>query len=93
MHEHLFIDLTHLLDPPAFEWQRPLVDREPTLSTRGLLQVDPYVSRPNLLLDEPDVTVAELIPYRQLGGGSIVDLTIAGIKPRPTSLRRVSERG
>jgi phosphotriesterase-related protein len=92
MHEHLFIDLTHLWDPPTFEWQRPLVDGELTLAARGLLQVDPYVSRPNLLLDEPDVTVAELSPYRQLGGGSVVDLTITGINPEPTSLRLVSEQ-
>jgi phosphotriesterase-related protein len=92
MHEHLLIDLTHLLDPPTFEWQRALVDTAPTLATRGLLSVDPYVSRPNLLLDEPDVAVAELMPYRQLGGGTVVDLTIAGIKPQPLNLRQVSEQ-
>ena len=77
MHEHLFIDLRFLWDPPTSEWQVPLVDSVPTLANRGLLQVDPYVSRPNLLLDEPEVTVAELSPYRQLGGGSIVDQTNA----------------
>jgi phosphotriesterase-related protein len=92
MHEHLFIDLSHLWDPPTFEWQGPLVDSALTLATRGLLQVDPYVSRTNLVLDDPDVTVAELIPYRQLGGGSLVDLTTTGIKPQPASLRRVSEQ-
>jgi phosphotriesterase-related protein len=92
MHEHLLIDLTHLWDPPTSDWQAPLVDSVPTLANRGLLQVDPYVSRPNLLLDEPDVAVAELSPYRQLGGASVVELTIAGISPQPVSLRTVSER-
>jgi phosphotriesterase-related protein len=92
MHEHLLFDLTHLLDPPTFEWQRTLVDSQPTLANRGLLSVDPYVSRPNLLLDEPDVAVTELIPYRQLGGGTVVDLTIAGIKPQPVTLRQVAEQ-
>jgi phosphotriesterase-related protein len=92
MHEHLFIDLRFLWDPPTSEWQAPLVDSPPTLANRGLLQVDPYVSRPNLILDEPEAAVAELAPYRQLGGGSLVELTITGISPQPASLRQVSEQ-
>src|SRR5438874_13830858 len=63
-----------------------------TLANRGLLQVDPYVSRRNLVLDDFDVAVAELARFRELGGGSVVDLTISGIRPRPARLREVSER-
>src|SRR4029077_9078716 len=92
MHEHLFIDLSFLWDPPTSDWQKPLVDAEITLANRGLLQVDPYVSRRNLVLDDLEVAVAELAPLRQLGGGSVVDLTIAGIRPQPAKLRDVSER-
>jgi phosphotriesterase-related protein len=92
MHEHLFIDLGHLWDPPVQEWQKALVDAEPTLATRGLLQVDSYVSRRNLTLDDLELTVAELGPFHELGGGTIVDLTTTGIKPAPASLREVSER-
>ncbi len=92
MHEHLFIDLTHLWEPPAHPWQMPLGDSEPRLENRGLLQVDAYVSRPNLLLDDLELTVAELRPYSELGGGALVDLTTNGIKPQPASLRTVSER-
>src|SRR6266853_4121373 len=91
MHEHLFIDLSFLWDPPSYEWQKPLVDADINLANRGLLQVDPYVSRHNLVLDDLDVAVAELAPFRQLGGGSIVDLTITGIRPQPAKLREVSE--
>jgi phosphotriesterase-related protein len=92
MHEHLFIDLRHLWAPPVHEWQKALVDADLVLRTRGLLQVDSYVSRQNLALDDPDLTVAELAPFRELGGGTLVDLTTAGIKPQPASLREVSER-
>jgi len=92
MHEHLFIDMSFLWDPPTFDWQKPLVDAEITLANRGLLQVDPYVSRRNLVLDDLEAAVAELAPLRQLGGGSVVDLTIAGIRPQPAKLRDVSER-
>jgi len=92
MHEHVFIDLSFLWDAPTSEWQKPLVDAEITLANRGLLQVDPYVSRRNLVLDDFDVAVAELAPFRQLGGGSVVDLTTIGIRPQPAKLREVSER-
>src|SRR2546430_882731 len=92
MHEHVFIDLSFLRDAPTSEWQKPLVDAEITLANRGLLQVDPYVSRRNLVLDDFDVAVAELAPFRQLGGGSVVDLTTTGIRPQPAKLREVSER-
>lgn len=92
MHEHVFIDLSFLWDSPTSEWQRPLVDGEITLANRGLLQVDPYVSRTNLVLDDLDLAVAELAPFRQLGGGSVVDLTITGIRPQPARLRQVSEQ-
>src|SRR5690348_16309960 len=57
MHEHLFIDLSFLWDPPTYEWQKPLVDGEITLATRGLLNVDPYVSRSNLVLDDFDAAI------------------------------------
>ena len=92
MHEHVFIDLSFLWDPPTSDWQKPLVDAEITLANRGLLQVDPYVSRRNLVLDDFDVAVAELARFRELGGASVVDLTISGIRPRPARLREVSER-
>ena len=92
MHEHVFIDLTLLWDPPTSEWQKPLVDAEITLANRGLLQVDPYVSRQNLMLDDFGAAVAELAPFRQLGGSSIVDLTTTGIRPQPAKLREVSEQ-
>ncbi len=92
MHEHMFIDLSFLRGPPTADWQKPLVDAEITLASRGLLQVDPYVSRRNLVLDGLDVAIAELGPFRELGGGSLVDLTITGIRPQPAKLREVSEQ-
>ena len=92
MHEHLFIDLSHLWDPPMSEWQKPLVDAELTLATRGLLTVDSYVSRTNLVLDDLDAAVEELALYRGLGGGAAVELTTTGIRPQPGRLREASER-
>src|SRR5712692_4736520 len=92
MHEHVFIDLSFLWDSPTSEWQKPLVDAAITLANRGLLQVDPYVSRRNLVLNDLDIAAAELAPFRELGGGSVVDLTTTGIRPQPAKLHEVSEQ-
>src|SRR5256885_3441903 len=69
MHEHVFIDLSILWDAPTSDWQKPLVDAEISLANRGLLQVDPYVSRRNLLLDDFDVAADGRAASPQLGGG------------------------
>jgi len=50
------------------------------------------VNRGNLVLDDLDLAVAELAAFRQLGGGAVVDLTIAGIRPQPARLREVSDQ-
>ena len=92
MHEHLFIDLRHLWHAPVFAWQEGLADVEPSLPIRGLLNLDSYVNRPNMVLEDMDLTVEELAPFRALGGSSVVDLTTKGIKPQPAHLREVSER-
>jgi phosphotriesterase-related protein len=92
MHEHVFIDLRHLWHPPGYGWQDPLVDGDITLENRGLLELDSYVSRSNLLLDDLETSFTELHLFRELGGGSIVDLTTTGIKPRPDVLRELSGR-
>ncbi|MDQ2744861.1 MAG: phosphotriesterase-related protein, partial [Chloroflexota bacterium] len=89
-HEHVLIDLTCLWEQGHEEWQRSLTDALPTLRNRGLLYRDPYVSRPNLRLDEIEVAAAELRLYRDLGGRSLIDMTTHGIDPRPEQLRRLS---
>ncbi len=44
----------------------------------------------NHILDDPDLMVDELADYRAAGGGTIVDLTIRGIRPDPAGLAAVS---
>ena len=81
-HEHLLIDLRGLWEqPPA--GRAYLVEQEPTLENLGALLRNPYDSRPNLLIDDPELSVQELRHYRAAGGQSIVDLTTVGIRPEP----------
>ena len=44
------------------------------------------------LLDDPELAVQELAPFRALGGGSLVDLTSEGLRRDPLALRQISQR-
>jgi phosphotriesterase-related protein len=91
-HEHLTIDLSCVWHPPDFAWQDGLVEAPLSVQTYGDLSLDPYVSRPNLVLDDVDVAVDEVSRFRDAGGGTVVDLTIEGISPRPAALSEISRR-
>jgi phosphotriesterase-related protein len=92
-HEHLLCDLRALWHPPPPD--RPdlvaLIDADPQPRDRGPLSSDPYVCRPNLLLDDPELAAEELGYFQRAGGGAVVELTVAGLSPRPGDLRRISD--
>src|SRR5688500_20092082 len=91
-HEHLLCDLRALWHPPSDD--RPdllaYVDKDPAPEDRGPLCSDPYVCRPNLLLDDPALAARELGYFRDAGGGAVVELTTAGLGPRPMDLAVIS---
>jgi phosphotriesterase-related protein len=90
-HEHLLIDLRGLWDnPPA--GRAHLVDQELTLENHGELMRNPYVSRPNLLIDDPELSIRELMYYKAEGGQGLIDMTTIGIKPDPRGLRAMAQR-
>jgi phosphotriesterase-related protein len=90
-HEHLLVDARGLWDstPPA---RAHLVDQEPTLQNRGELMRNPYDSRPNLLIDDPELSFRELMYYKAAGGQGLIDMTTVGIKPDPEALRALAQR-
>src|SRR5260221_6380140 len=90
-HEHLLIDLRGLWDspPPA---RAHLVDQEPTLQNRGELMRNPYDSRPNLLIDDPELSFRELMYYKAAGGQRLIDMTTDRTKSDPDGLRALDLR-
>jgi phosphotriesterase-related protein len=92
-HEHLLCDLRALwhAPPPERADLVGLVDADPQPRDRGPLSSDPYVCRPNLLLDAPALAAEELSYFRAAGGHSLVELTVQGLHPRPSALKRVAE--
>ena len=90
-HEHLLIDLRGLWEQPPAE-RAYLVEQEPTLENLGALLRNPYDSKPNLLIDDLELSIQELQHYRAAGGQSIIELTTVGIRPQPEKLRTIAER-
>ena len=90
-HEHLLIDLRNLWDNPPPE-RAHLVDQEPTIDNRGELVRNPYDSKPNLLLDDAELSISELLRYREAGGQSLIEMTTVGIKPVPELLCGISRQ-
>ncbi|MEO8952969.1 MAG: hypothetical protein ABI396_08300 [Ktedonobacteraceae bacterium] len=90
-HEHLLIDLRGLWDDPPPE-RAYLIDQEPTLANLGALLRNPYDSKPNLLIDDPQVSIQELMRYRDAGGQGLIDMTTVGIKPNPEALCTIARQ-
>jgi phosphotriesterase-related protein len=93
-HEHLLCDLRSRWHAPPED--RPdlaaLVDQDLRPEDRGPLSGDPYVNRPNLLLDDPALAAEELAYFHTAGGSALVDLTVRGLNPRPRKLVQIAKR-
>src|SRR5579871_211782 len=91
-HEHVLLDLTCLWTHPRDPARAFLVDAPLSPGTRGLLACDPYHSRPNLRLDDPDLAATELGYFKEFGGQTVVDLSTRTIGPYPAELAEIARR-
>ena len=66
-------------------WDAPI-----TLENVGWIRLNWLSNKTNLSLDEYDVALAELLQYKDAGGGAIADPTVAGIGRDPQALARLS---
>jgi phosphotriesterase-related protein len=91
-HEHLFIDLRNQFTEPA-DPQKAEAARQPLcMENLGLVRINPYAIRDNLLLDDVAVAIREVEWFRQQGGRTLVDCTSIGIQRDVRKLRQVAEQ-
>lgn len=91
-HEHVLLDLSCLWQAPSDPSRKFLIDAAITLENRSYLSSDPYHNRTNMMLDDIDVAVDELVRFKKLGGGTIIDLSTQTIGSYPTELVVVSRK-
>ena len=91
-HEHLFVDLTCLFDPPAEASDRSRAFAPFSLEHLGSIRTHYFRHRPNLVLDDEEVAAFEVGLYKAAGGSTIVDVSTPGIGRDPLALARLARR-
>lgn len=87
IHEHLLIDLW-----PLFDAGEPGADAPVAPATIDRVRANPFAFRDNLALDDLDLAAAELAPFAEAGGRTVVDLTLPEIGRRPEALAEIARR-
>jgi phosphotriesterase-related protein len=74
-HEHVFCDITCLCPQPDSEHRREFLEQPVEMGILGLLRRNPLLNRDNCLLTDAALAIEEVLEFKELGGGTIVDLT------------------
>ena len=89
-HEHLLVDLTCYWQPPEDPSRRAVAEAPFDMSMIGIVKRDPFFVRDNDILDDADAAIEEAMEFKNLGGGTIVDVTPADIGRDPAALQRIA---
>ena len=89
-HEHLVVDLTCYWRPPEDASRRAIAEAPFDMSMIGIVKRDPFFVRDNNILDDVDVAIEEAMEFKNLGGGTIVDVTLADIGRDPLALQQIA---
>lgn len=90
MHEHLLNDCRCWWNAPKEKERQHLAHAKVHAGILGELRMDPFVNLHNCGLDDPQLTIAELLPFKKAGGRTVVDPTCRGIGRDPRKLREIS---
>lgn len=89
-HEHLLIDFSFMLKPPAGATDVARADEPITLENLGWIRHNHYSNKANLMVVDEDTAISEAMLFKRQGGGTIVDATTLGIGRDPMGLARIS---
>ncbi|GCC20988.1 N-acetyltaurine hydrolase isoform X1 [Chiloscyllium punctatum] len=90
-HEHLTMSFAFCYTPPP-PGQEACSEMPMTMNNLYWLKQNPYSHRANLLLNEEvEAVKGELLHFKEVGGGTIVENTTTGICRDVKALRRLSE--
>lgn len=74
-HEHLFNDLSSVVDAPCYPFSQQLVDKKVTAEIQWALKHDPYCCADNMDRKPIEDVIFEINNFISLGGRTIVDAT------------------
>ena len=91
-HEHLANDARRSVAAPEDPELRFLHGATVTPGLAWLLREQPYSCLDHCVLDDPEAVLEDLVAFRAAGGGTVVDVTPAGLGRDPAALRDLSLR-
>lgn len=74
-HEHLFNDLSSVVDAPCYPFSQRLVDKKVTAEIQWALKHDPYCCADNMDRKPIEDVIFEINNFISLGGRTIIDAT------------------
>ncbi|MFE2376679.1 phosphotriesterase [Streptomyces sp. NPDC059398] len=74
-HEHLFNNLSGVLDEPSYRFSAALKDEPVSAASAWALRHDPYCCADNIAAKPVDDVLREVAAFQAVGGGTIVDAT------------------
>ena len=89
-HEHLLIDLTCYWQRPKDPDRAALAEAPFEMSMIGIVKRDPFFSLDNNVLSDVAAATEEAMEFKKLGGGTIVDVTLADIGRDPLALQAIA---
>lgn len=91
-HEHLFNDLSSVVDESFYGFSRSVIDRSVSADIQWILKQDPYCCRDNMTKKDIDDVIFELNEFKRFGGKTIVDATGSpSIGRDPISMKEVAQ--
>jgi phosphotriesterase-related protein len=91
-HEHIFVDITAYYKKPNKAQLRKYSLDVVNLKNLGFIKRNVFKVRDNLILNDPEISIEELLEYKEAGGKTIVDVTNSGMGRNPKSLEYVSRK-
>jgi phosphotriesterase-related protein len=90
-HEHLLADSTFLFVEPADDRGKVLAHQPVGLKNLNWVLHHLFGNVDNLRLVDEQMAVDELIPFKQAGGRTVVEMSVRGLAGNPLGLARISK--
>ncbi|XP_076441010.1 N-acetyltaurine hydrolase-like [Babylonia areolata] len=90
-HEHLMLEADPIFISPSEASSQHKTHMPFTMENLGWIRQNPYSYKPNLsFMSEKDTIIQEVMDYKSLGGGGIVENSTIGLNRDLTFLRKLS---
>src|SRR5689334_4629108 len=90
MHEHLYVDTSKFWEKPTDPRHADLGRQPVRMGTLGWIRINPFKNYDNMILSDEKIICREVLEFKAVGGGTIVDLTPPDVGRDATGLMRVA---